>query len=510
MDKKLIISRRPSETRIALLDKMQLTELFIEKESDKSILGNIYKGKVTRVLPGMQAAFVDIGLGRATFLYAGDVLSLEEIETKTRSHYQKSEEVSDEEEFSEKNRVKNAIGNVLSAGQEILVQVAKEPLGTKGARVTMNITLPGRYLVYLPQFNHLTTSKRIDDEKEKERLLSLISEIKNDDAGIIIRTAAINANAAHFKKDLDYLQRTWKKVEQKARRTPGPALIHQDLDLVEKTTRDLYSDEISEIQVDSDDLFKKLKYFLRATIPGASSKIQLYSGQTNLFDVYDLDNEIEKALSNRVELPSGGYLIIEQTEALTTIDVNTGKYVGKHNADETIFKTNLEAVKKIVSQIRLRNIGGIIILDLIDMEKDDHRNRIYTAFQEELKQDRARVTTLEINALGLIEMTRKRTQDSLERQIMEPCPYCSGQGRVKNTVNLAHEVLRDIERYTQQTGEKQLVVRAREDVVDWILEFENHWLESVSKEHDVTVEFETTSCNHAALSEPLYEVFSYF
>jgi ribonuclease G len=510
----LIISVRPGETRVALVEQQQLAELIVEKTSERSIVGNIYKGKILRVLPGMQAAFVDIGIGRAAFLYAGDVLTNTSYQDTNQGKKKKKsgseiEPIIVDDFDLPRQMSKIPIAKSLQAGQEVLVQVAKEPLGTKGARVTMHLSLPGRYLVFLPQYNRIAISKKINSDEERQRLLGLISSLELQSTGLIIRTAAQNADASHFIKDLDFLQRTWKKIELKLERAKAPSLLHQDLILAEKTTRDLYSDQISRILVDDAILFRRLKGFLRATIPGASSKIELYeSKDLALFDFFGLETEIERAMSRRVDLPSGGYLIFDQTEALTCIDVNTGRFVGKKNAEDTIFKTNLEAIKKIVAQVRLRNLGGIIIADLIDMEKSEHRERIQQALTEELKQDRSRVTTFEINALGLIQMTRKRTRESLEGHYMEDCPMCEGRGAIKTTSSLAHDVLKEIERYAFQTKESRIMVKARSDVIDWILEEESVWLEQLMHNYGLQIEFSTNLFTLELAQERFYEVFS--
>ncbi len=503
--KRLVINKNPSETRIALLENNVLAEIFIEQCKERSILGNIYKGIVTRVLPGMQSAFVDIGLERTAFLFGGDVIDPKEV-LERKSQFKVAD--SDHPEIKPKTKV--PIESVLRTGQEILVQIAKEPLGTKGARVTMSITLPGRFLVYLPQFNNLSISKKIEDEQEKNRLKSLVQEIKEPNAGVIIRTAAMQAKSSHFKKDLDFLQRTWNRIDGKARRIKGPALIHQDLDLIERITRDLYSDDIQQIIIDCHKTFRQLKSFLGATIPGAAKKLEFYKGEIPLFDFLQIEPQIKAALRKRVDLPSGGYLVIEQTEALASIDVNTGSFVGQHNADDTIFKTNLEAVNKIVEQIRVRKLGGIIILDLIDMEIEEHKERIHSALSEELKKDRHRPHISKINDLGLVEMTRKRTSDSLERQLLDVCPYCEGRGRTVSIQALAHEILREIERYVKLTSNKKIMINARDDLIEWIMESEADWLEGMCARLKVEVEFRSKGPPVGSLGQPMYEIFTLY
>jgi len=506
LDKQLIINTNPAETRIALLEREHVAELFIERHRERAIVGNIYKGVVNRVLPGMQSSFINIGTERSAFLYGGDVV------TEDLLRNQRSADDDDDigpEEVEKKLRAANVpIEKILREGDHILVQIAKEPLGTKGARVSMYISIPGRYLVLMPGFSHIGVSRRIDNETERTRLKGLIHEIKPENIGVIVRTAASGADGDILQKELKYLLKVWEAVQGRKNKLPAPSLLYKDLDIIQKTTRDLYSDEILKIVIDNEEAHDELKRFLEATIPGATKKLELYGGKMPIFDVYGIEMDISRALSSKVELPSGGYLVIDQTEALTSFDINTGKFVGQLSAQETILKTNLEAIRKIVSQLRMRNIGGIIVIDFIDMEREQDRDRVYTALQEELKTDKARTNVLKISELGLVQMTRKRTSESLERQLMEPCAYCEGRGRIRSTATEAYDLLREVTRRSQQTGQREVKVRVREDIRDWILEEEQALFEDLHRRHGIRVEFIVADLNLHALHEAAFEVLS--
>lgn len=505
-DKQLIINANLSETRIALLEGERVAELFIERAKDRGMVGNIYLGTVMRVLPGMQAAFVNIGAERTAFLYGGDIFDPESM--ADRLSEEEMQNMTPEEIRERNQRQRKPIEKLLREGQQIIVQVSKEPLGTKGARVTTYLSIPGRYLVLMPEFAHIGISRRIADEMERTRLMDLVRQIKPEGVGVIIRTAAENINAGHLQKDLKYLLKVWRNVDAKRKRSSPPALIYQDLNLILKTTRDVYSDDIEKIVVDDEYYHEELKRFLNATVPGASKKLELYSEKTPIFDVYGVEMDIAKALSSRIELPSGGYLIIDQTEALTSFDINTGKYVGQASAHETILKTNLEAVRKVVDQLRVRNIGGIIVIDFIDMERLEDRERVFNLLQEELKNDKARTNVLRISELGLVQMTRKRTSESLERQLLEPCPYCEGRGRIRSTVTESFDLLREIRRHSIQTGHKHLKIRVRDDIKHYITHEEGELLKSLIEEFGLEIEFTPAAINFGALNDDSYEVIS--
>lgn len=502
VEKKLIINANVSETRIALLEEERVAELYVERPSKKGMVGNIYKAKVTRVLPGMQSAFVNIGVDRSAFLFGGDVLDpvflkmLKEAETEAQR---------DALSVSE-NRT--PIEQLLKSGQEIIVQVAKEPLGSKGPRVTMHIAIPGRYLVLMPDFDNLGISRRIEDEKARESIKQKVESIKPKDMGIIVRTAAFDVDLPLLEKDLEYLLEVWESIKDKKSKRASPSLLYQEPDLVVKTTRDLYSDDISQIIVDDAQAYSQLKHFLTDTIPGSSEKLSLYTKPNPIFDEYGIEMDIAKALARRVWLPSGGYLVVDQTEALTSFDVNTGKYVGGSgsNVQDTIVKTNLEAAFEIAAQLRIRNIGGIIVIDFIDMEREEDRVTVVQRLEEILKKDKARINMLPINELGVVEMTRKRTTESLERVMTEVCPFCDGRGRVHSIETQIYDLVRDIERHVLRTGNKKVKIRIREDIKEWFLNEESLLLESLKASLDLDITFEDTKLKMDALIEAPYEV----
>lgn len=506
-EKQLIINDNFSETRMAVLEKERLAELYIERRRERGMVGRIYLGIVTRVLPGMQAAFVNIGAERTAFLYGGDVVD-PEAELDQPQNAEAMADLSPEELRERNQRQRRPIEKLLKEGQQIIVQVAKDPLGSKGARVTMFLSLPGRYLVIMPDFNHIGVSRRIEAPEERQRLTDLVKDIRPENVGVIIRTAAAGVAAPLLQKDLKYLLKTWRQVDAVRRRSTAPALIYQDLDLVLKITRDVYGEDVEKIVVDNVETYEELKKFLMATIPGAAKKLELYTEKTPIFDIYGVEIDIGRALSSRIDLPSGGYLVIDQTEALTVFDVNTGKYVGHANAHETILKTNLEAAKKVVAQLRIRNIGGIIVIDFIDMERLEDRERVYNALVEELKSDKAKTNVLRISELGLVQMTRKRTSESLERQLMEPCPFCDGRGHAKTPVTEAHDLLREIRRHALQTGHRRLLVRVRDDIRAWIERFEKPLLDQTVKELGLDLKFVSTDLQLRMLSEAPFEVLS--
>lgn len=507
-DKQLIVNTNRSETRIALLEKDRVSELFIERRRERGMVGNIYLGTVMRVLPGMQAAFVNIGADRTAFLYGGDVIDPEALREELQEQKIKPgpDDLSAEDLKARTQKQRKPIEKLIREGQRIAVQVAKEPLGTKGARVTMFLSVPGRYLVLMPEFTHIGISRRIESAEERARLHEIVRVIKPDDVGVIVRTAAEGVDEVLLQKDLKFLSKIWRAVDAKRKKASSPALLYQDLDLILKTTRDLYSDDIEKIVIDDLEAHEELKRFLIATIPGAHKKLTLYDEKTPIFDVYGIEMDIGRALSARIELPSGGYLIIDQTEALTSFDINTGKFVGQVSAHETILKTNMEAVKKIVSQLRIRNIGGIIVIDFIDMERLEDRDKVFNELQDELKHDKARTNVLRISELGLVQMTRKRTSESLERQLMEPCPYCDGRGRIRSTPTEALDLLREIRRHTIQTGETNIVVKVRSDIRSWLEHEERDLFDKLVREFQLNIEFKTASLSLSALNDNPYEV----
>jgi ribonuclease G len=469
--KQLLINVAPWETRVALLDDTTLVELHIERRSERSIAGNIYKGKVVRVLPGMQAAFVDIGLEKAAFLHASDVAAP-----------QLPPEVAREEDAPElvEPAVRPAPGPIeerLAKGQDVLVQVSKEPMGSKGARVTAHLSLPGRYLVYMPGTTHIGISRRIEDPAERDRLREIVEAERPEEGGLIVRTACEGVTKREVHEDVRFLTRLWAKIEREGAPATAPALIHEDLDLVLRTVRDLFTSDVDRLSVDSTEDHARVAEFVAAVMPRLASRVHRYEGVTPLFDQHGIETKIARALDRRVWLKSGGYLIFDQTESLTTVDVNTGRYVGKKDQEETVVRTNLEAAKQVVQQLRLRNIGGIIVIDFIDMEKAANRRKVLDALQEALRKDKARSTVLRISELGLVQMTRKRTKESLEQLLTSPCAHCHGTGRVRSVQALAYEALRRVQRaVVGAANSSRVAVRVHPEVAEWLREHEQRSL----------------------------------
>lgn len=488
---KIICNVTSGETRVALLENRILTELFVERKTDLGIVGNIYKGRVTKVLPGMQVAFVDMGLPRAGFLYVSDI---DRFSTQMMSGLAPGEDSpvteDDVELEAETQSVRTQkIENLLHEGQELMVQVSKEPMGAKGARITSYITLPGRYLVMMPGANQVGVSRRIESETEKKRLREIVRKLKKNGCGYIIRTAAGEKDEEEVQKDIDFLDKLWKSVTERYETAQAPSLIHRDLNIIQRALRDLFTSDISEMVIDSAAEHEDAIAFCRSYLPGLAEKISMYDGVEPLFDVYNLEVEIERALNRKVWLKSGGYIVIDQTEALTAIDVNTGKFVGKNDQEETILRTNLEAVREIVYQLRLRNIGGLIIIDFIDMEKEESKEKVYSALNQALKGDRSRSNILKISELGLVEMTRKRARESLMRTLTTTCPYCDGRGVVKSSLTKLYEVYRDIRRVAarRQKDERLITITVPPGVADLMFEEESSYLDKLEKELKIKI-----------------------
>jgi len=456
-NKLIVINSAPYETRVATLESGVLVDFLLERGDDRNIIGNIYKGKVIRVLPGMQAAFVDIGMEKAGFLYAGDFVT-------PRLGFETDE--SEEEDLVEDIDIHAArfpqeqfippIEGMIRESQHLIVQVAKEPLGTKGARITSHITLPGRYLVLLTWSAHIGISRRIEDPGERERLHEIGERICLDGMGAIVRTAAEGRTEAELKADMDYLVRHWDTIRKKCEAASAPTLIHRELSLSLRAVRDMFTADMDQIVVDSEEEYVRIRDFTSQFFPRLLDQIELYRGSQPIFEHYGVEIELARALDKKVWLKSGGYIVIEQTEALTVIDVNTGKYVGRSSLEETTVKINLEAVKEIVYQLRLRNIGGIITIDFIDMKTEENRDKVYQALVDALRADRSKTTICKISELGLVEMTRKRIRESLSRFLSEPCPYCSGEGIIKSKKTICYEIFREFERQALLLAGKQV------------------------------------------------------
>ena len=483
MSIELIINVRHYETRVALIENGTVSELYIERSGERSIAGNIYKGRVVRVLPGMQAAFVDIDLDKAAFLYVSDVYeNLEEIERMMA----KNEEVNEGEELHPAQTqgtwsVESHIEDRLQEGQEVLVQVAKEPLGSKGARITSHISIPGRHLVLMPTMDHVGISRRIEDESERLRLRELLLQIKPANYGFIARTAAEGVGSDKIKAEMDFMLRLWENIQKNSENCHVPGLLYQELDIILRAVRDLFTQEVDKLIVDSQEEHEKILKFVETFMPSLKADVKLYEGQEPICDAYGIEMELQRSLGKKVWLKSGGYIVIEMTEALTAIDVNTGRYVGKRNLEETILKTNLEAVKEIAYQLRLRNIGGIIIIDFIDMEKEANREKVSDRLREALRKDKSKTNILRMSELGLVEMTRKRTKESINRVLREPCFYCEGEGYLKSTVTMCYEIFREIERDHEALFGGSIMVTAHPEVVHLLYDEERHRLEELEK-----------------------------
>jgi len=452
MASELIINARPHETRVALVENGVVVELHIERKTGQELMGNIYKGRVVRVLPGMQAAFVDIGLDRSAFLYVTEVhqdfLDLEQMMLRNGTETADNEETEEQAEsfHGSKQTVPFSIEDLLHEGQDIMVQIAKEPIGTKGARLTSHISLPGRHIVLMPNVDHVGVSRRIEDVLERDRLRSLAQEIRPPHVGLIVRTASEGADRGKLKSEMDFLLKLWGSIQERMSRGSGPALLYRDLGICLRSVRDLFTREVDRLVIDSREEYNSVMEFIETFVPSLKYSVELYEGDDPIFDFYGIEMEISRALEKKIWLKSGGYIVIELTEALTAIDVNTGSYVGARNLEETILKTNLEAVREIAYQLRLRNLGGLIVIDFIDMEKKVNRERVFTSLREALSKDKAKTHILKMSELGLIEMTRKRTRENLNRLLSEPCFYCEGRGSLKSRKTICSEALRDIER----------------------------------------------------------------
>lgn len=437
--KEIIVSIDHEETRAALLEDGQLTEIFIERPLNQRVVGNIYKGKVENVLPGMQASFVNIGLDRNSFLYIDDALPAHGDEFDDLKHL--------------------TIKDVLKEGQEIVVQVAKEPIGTKGARVTRHITLPGRYLVLMPSVEYIGVSRRIEKEEERDRLRQLAEKIKPPGVGLIVRTVAEGASENELAKDAEFLIRLWNRIQTRAQNNPAPQLLHKDLGLTYRILRDVFTEEIDHFIIDARADYDKVLELLEIISPHLKGRVELYSRrEPSLFEHYDIESEIEKALKKRVWLKSGGYIVIDHAEALTVIDVNTGKFVGTTNLADTVYKTNLEAAREIARQIRLRDIGGIIIIDFIDMEVAAHRLNVLKTLEEAVHPDRTKVTILGLTQLGLVELTRKKVRQSLDEVLQRSCPYCDGRGKVLSEETMSRRVRHEIKKILRHTSNEACLI----------------------------------------------------
>ncbi len=483
MSEEILINVTPHETRVAVVENGVLQDVYIERTRKRGLVGNIIKGRVYRVLPGMQSAFIDIGLERAGFLHVSDL-----VETVEDLEIEPEQKISSE----------NSIEALLTEGQEILVQVAKDPIGAKGARLTTRISIPSRYLVFIPDHAIIGISQRIEDEEERERLRHTITlyqadtqllAVGNDSnvvlhakthespilakGGFIVRTAAEGVDEEKIHKDIDFLHKLWDSISIRTKNTFAPGLVHEDLPLAMRTMRDLIHDEIEKVRIDSKETYKRVMKFSKRFIPEFLGRIEYYHGERPILDLYSVEDELQKSLNRKVQLKSGGHLIIDQTEAMTTIDVNTGAFVGHRNLEETIYKTNLEAAQAIARQLRLRNLGGIIIVDFIDMRDQEHARQVLRALEKHTEKDHAKVIISELTSLGLVQLTRKRTRESLEQILCEPCPTCNGRGSIKTPETVCYEIFRGILREVRQFDGNKLLVIAAQTIVDLLMDEES-------------------------------------
>ncbi len=509
MNKEMVVSSTPHETRVAILEDDQVVEIFIEREQSRGVVGNIYKGRVSKVLPGMQSAFVDLGLDRDAFLYVTDVIdpteeSLEEDEDQAPEPVSEPEGMFTADEGAapaageseapklaaqgaaapapnanqngkrgrdrERTPSTTKIEDLLKEGQEVVVQVLKEPLGTKGARITSHISLPGRFLVYMPTVNHIGVSRKIESRDERRRVRAIVQKFKDETGlpgGVIIRTAAVNRPEEDILSDLQYFQTVWTEVQRRRETQRPPAVLYREESLVAKLLRDFLTEQFTAIRIDDETEYQRVVTLVSRIMPAMAARVKKYSKDYPIFDEYGVQGEIDKALRSKVWLKSGGYIVVNQTEALVAIDVNTGRYVGKKTAgrlEDTIVKTNLEAAKEIVRQMRLRDLGGIIVLDFIDMEDKKNRQKVFQAIEQELRRDRAPSKAVQVNDFGLVIITRKRVKSSLERLLTEPCPYCSGTGSIKASPTICYDILTEVKKVSADLDGYSLVLRVNPEV----------------------------------------------
>ncbi|NOX33352.1 MAG: Rne/Rng family ribonuclease [Deltaproteobacteria bacterium] len=515
MLKELVVNAAPHETRVALLENGTIVEVFIEREDQTSIAGNIYKGRVQRVLPGMQAAFIDIGFDQAAFIYVDDVL-----DTASHKMYQKFEQdndmetdaESDEEDIEAPDMGEDhtswkaylnqdcRIGELLTEGQEILVQVAKSSIGTKGPRVTAHISLAGRYMVLMPTVDHIGISKRIENDTERTRLKNLLLSIRKNNFGYIFRTQAEGIDEDTVKKEMDFLTKTWEDIMARSKKASATSLVYKDLTVTYRAVRDLLANEADKLIIDSKEEYENVQNFLKKLMPDVKLSVELYQGRESIFDAYNIEGDVARALKKKVWLKSGGYIVIDQTEALVAIDVNTGRYVGKHNFDETILKTNLEAVKEIAYQIRLRNIGGIIIIDFIDMKKEQHKEKVMAHMNDAMKKDKTQTNVLPLTELGLVQMTRKRIRRNLTRTLCEPCFYCNGDGHLLSGKSICHKIYRDLVSEAGDIMGNRFTVKVHPEIAQLLHGREKHLISSLEKQFSKPI---------AIYPEPHYHIEEY-
>ncbi len=503
-NRKLVVSAEGSETRVALLEGANLAEYFLERKREAGVAGNIYRGRISRVLPGMQAAFVDLGPGveRKAYLHVAEILGAGD-EKRLFEGYDDSD---DDDDDGSKKKSKGGKGrrgqrkaasrrkieDLVKEGQEILVQIVKESVGDKGARITGYLSLPGRHCVFMPTLDKVGVSHRISSDKERRRLRDIVNEARPEGAGFIIRTAADGAAEQELKDDVDYLLRLWEEIGRREKSSTKPGLLYQDLDLTLRVVRDMLREDVSEIMIDDEEQHSRALRFTEAFMPGYSDRVKLYEGRSPVFDSYGIESQLRASLSRTVPLKSGGSLVFDQGEALTAIDVNTGSYVGKRDLESTITANNLEACEAVARQLRLRNLGGIIVIDFVDMDKSSNRQLVWEKFNEELAKDTTRANVTKISELGLVEMTRKRTRESLHQLLTERCPTCEGRGVVKSTTTLGYEVMREVRRVGSSVEAERILVECSPDVAKWLDKNERDYLDHLEKRFQKKVEVKST------------------
>jgi len=485
MQREIFINVTPHEKRVAILENKRIEEFYIERpDAAKSLVGNIYKGRVDSVLPGMGAAFVDIGLEKNGFLYVTDVVA-----GASDSDKLFGEGLAEEDSRSaDKHKNLPAINELLKKGDDVLVQVVKEPIGTKGARLTTDISIPGRFLVLMPFDNHIGLSKRIESRQERDRIRKIIEELRlPKDIGFIVRTAAQGASLKDFMRESRYLLNLWHNIKTRARRIRPPYLIHQEYDLILRVARDIFTTDVVRLDIDSKNEFRRISHFLRVLAPHLRVRLKFYGERIPLFEKYDIERQVEKIYDRIVQLKSGGYLIFDQTESLVAIDVNSGKFVGKRNLEDTVFRTNIEAAGEIPRQLKLRDLGGIIIIDFIDMEYPEHRRTIFKTLERNLEDDKAKTKILNISSIGLVEMTRQRVRSSIESKSYQKCPYCGGRGIIKAIYTVSVELMRKLERFLQDSKSREVFVSLHPDVACNVLKPDKNMIKPLERRFRKTI-----------------------
>ncbi len=488
--KEFVVNVEPLETRIAFIEEKRLTELLIDRHESRSVVGNVYKGRVDSIVPGIQAAFIDIGFEKNGFLYVSDIAGAE-----GTGDFVFEEGTAKPRERSRRGKPP-AIESLLKKNQHIMVQVSKDTLGTKGVRLTNYVTLPGRYIVLMPTVKHLGISRKIGSDRERERLRKTLQSIRPQGVGMILRTAGEGKKKVDFQDDIKYLSKVWNDVKDKMESMKGPSLLHEDLNPILRVVRDMFTKDVEKLTIDSEVEYKRILDFLDTFAPNLKKRVKLYNAKRPIFDKFNIEREIEKALHRRVFLKSGGHICIDQTEALVAIDVNTGRFTGSKHLEETVLKTNLDAAEEIARQVRLRDLGGIIVIDFIDMQYEKNRKELIRKLQECLKADRAKTTISEISELGMIEMTRKRVKHNLVKALSQPCPYCEGSGMVRSVTTMTFDTIRKLHALFCKSKEKRIILQLHPDVARRLRTENKDLIDDVSKRFDREISIESVSDYH--------------